>query len=107
MKKNRRSRSVVRCGGRFRRKMKAINPVYATRPRNRYEVVVGNVGTVYDGKSKRDATSIYRDYCNISDMGRGRAGNEAVTLLHNGEIHSEHGNPSLYDFGVGSDDAGD
>jgi DNA modification methylase len=56
----------------------------------RFEVVVGNVGTVYEGKDCKEAREIYKDYCKISKKRHGRAGGEPVTLFRNGEIEKEH-----------------
>lgn len=46
-----------------------------------FRVIVGNIGTVYDGASKRDAIREYNEYVDISLSGYGRAGGEAVTLI--------------------------
>lgn len=54
-----------------------------------YEVIVGNVGTVYSGPNKADAETNYDHYVKQSMFGAGRAGNEPVTLMHNGDIVSE------------------
>lgn len=58
------------------------------------QVIVGNVGTVYDGTVYNGpemvrANSVYRDYVLQSKSGKGRAAGENVTMLKNGEIHKE------------------
>jgi hypothetical protein len=53
-----------------------------------YQVVVGNVGTVYDGANKRKAEKEFAAYVAISKTGNGRAGGEDVSLFEyypNGE----------------------
>lgn len=52
----------------------------------RYTVVVGNVGKVYDGKSKKEAKGVFEDYKQISKSGVGRAGGKYVNLLEDGEL---------------------
>jgi hypothetical protein len=59
-------------------------------PAGNYEVVVGNVGTVYEGKDCKEATDIYKDYVKISKRRHGRAGGEPITLFRNGDIEKEH-----------------
>ena len=54
--------------------------------RTTYEVIVGNVGRVYRGTSKREADKVYHDYIEISQKGLGRAGGEEVTLFVDGEF---------------------
>ena len=55
----------------------------------RYEVICGNIGTVYHGNDGRTATRVFNTYRELSLSGIGRAGNEAVTLFDNGEIAAE------------------
>jgi hypothetical protein len=55
-----------------------------------YEVVVGNVGQVWKGHEYTEALHHYVDYVDRSKTGRGRAGNEPVTLMENGEIINEY-----------------
>ena len=55
-----------------------------------YEVVVGNIGTVYFGECKREAFRKYREYVENSLAGYGRGGNEIVTLFQDREIIKEH-----------------
>lgn len=51
----------------------------------RYEVIVGNVGTVYDGFDFSDARDIYAQYKRLSKGKHGRAAGESVTLMQDGE----------------------
>lgn len=46
-----------------------------------FQVIVGNIGTVYYGASKRDAIREYNEYVDISLSGYGRAAGETVTLI--------------------------
>lgn len=55
-----------------------------------YEVVVGNVGSVYKGNSKVKAHTDYIHYLDQSKSGRGRAGNQEVTMFKNGEPTQEY-----------------
>jgi hypothetical protein len=55
-----------------------------------YEVIVGNIGSVYKSTSKETALELYRHYIILSDNGLGRAANEDVRLFANGELVSEH-----------------
>ena len=56
-----------------------------------YEVVVGNVGSVFHGKSRADAQKTYQSYVNSSKQQAGaRCFGEDVTLLVDGEIKHEH-----------------
>jgi hypothetical protein len=56
----------------------------------RYQVIVGNIGTVYDGDNMIDANRDFGTYKRQSQSGRGRAGGETVTLFDNDEIKFEH-----------------
>ena len=58
--------------------------------KQRYIVIVGNVGTVYHGGNEEKANEIFNEYERQSETDRGRAGGENVTLLENGEIRREH-----------------
>jgi len=61
--------------------------------RTTYEVVVGNVGRVYNGTSKREADKVYHDYCKMSRSGYGRAGGEEVGLFVDGELEDSYSPP--------------
>ena len=55
-----------------------------------YEVIVGNIGTVYSGRDIDAATVKYYAYVDLSKSDYGRAAGEAVTLTRNGDILAEH-----------------
>lgn len=55
-----------------------------------WQVVVGNLGTVYNGKDGFVAKREYSAYKKLSEEGYGRAANEPVTLFKDGEPHWEH-----------------
>lgn len=61
-----------------------------------YELIVGNIGTVYRGPSEAIAVAEYDDYVEISKSGYGRAAGEEITLFKDGEIIKEH-TPELVD----------
>lgn len=54
------------------------------------EVVVGNIGTVYEGQDRAEADKVYAEYVRQSEGGYGRAAGEGVTLFVDGEIVQEH-----------------
>lgn len=51
-----------------------------------YEVIVGNVGTVYSGFDLVEADAHYEIYVGLSLSGHSRASDESVTLMEDGEI---------------------
>ncbi len=55
-----------------------------------YTVVVGNVGTVHEGKNKRAAQGMYSYYVSASKNNIGRHGGEPVTLFCGEEIIWEY-----------------
>ena len=55
----------------------------------KYQVVVGNIGTVYDGPLLKEAMENYRHYREQSESLGGRAGGEDVTLFEDGDIKWE------------------
>lgn len=55
-----------------------------------YTVIVGNIGTVYDGPDYGDARQHFLEYRTQSLAGYGRAGGEPVTWLRGGEPIVEH-----------------
>lgn len=57
--------------------------------RTKYEVVVGNIGVVYCGHSKKAATANFQEYKTQSENNYGRAAGEPVTLLQDGDIIEE------------------
>ena len=56
----------------------------------KFQVVVGNIGHVYDGNNYMQAQSKYTGYVKASKANYGRAAGEPVTLFHNGEIKAEY-----------------
>jgi hypothetical protein len=56
-----------------------------------YEVIVGNVGSVFHGEGRADARKTYQSYVKSSTENVGaRCFGEDVTLLVDGEIRHEH-----------------
>lgn len=53
---------------------------------HQYEVVVGNIGTVYSGTYSSDAIMTFIAYSDKSERNEGRAAGESVTLFQDGEI---------------------
>lgn len=54
------------------------------------QIIVGNIGTVYEGGSAEDAGRTYSSYVDMSRTNKGRAAGEDVTWMVDGEIHSDH-----------------
>lgn len=61
-----------------------------------YEVIVGNIGTVYRGSDSHLAYIEYEEAVGASQSGYGRAAGEPVTLFEDGEVIKEHA-PELVD----------
>ena len=55
-----------------------------------YEVIVGNVGKIYDGDSAEDALDDFYDYVRASKNWIGPVAGEAVTLMQDGRPIHEH-----------------
>ena len=55
-----------------------------------YEVIVGNVGTVYEGDSRYEANKAFNNYRESSRTTKGRAAGESVTMFLDGEPEREH-----------------
>ena len=55
----------------------------------RYQVIVGNIGTVYDGDSVDEAERVYQEYKSQSQSKHGRAAGETVTLMECDELVAE------------------
>jgi hypothetical protein len=55
----------------------------------KYQVIVGNVGTVIDTNNKKEADKTYKQYMHDSDDNIGRVGGEIVTLMEDDEIVRE------------------
>ena len=58
--------------------------------KNQYDLVVGNVGTVYTGTNGFEAIRDYNEYVRLSKDNYGRVGGEDVTLFKNGEPYKEY-----------------
>ena len=54
-----------------------------------HEIVVGNIGCVYSGKSCVDALEKFQRYAEYSESQYGRASGESVTWFVNGEMYME------------------
>jgi hypothetical protein len=54
------------------------------------DVIVGNIGTVYSGSNRAIAILLFIDYVAASKGGVGRAGDEDVTLMEDGEVLQEY-----------------
>jgi hypothetical protein len=70
----------------------------AVHEKSKYEVVVGNIGTVYSGNNGSEADSIYDTYVKQSLSKSGRAGNETVTMFFEDAIEKEHLPDETSDF---------
>ena len=57
---------------------------------NRFEVIVGNIGSVYSGTSEISALLAYGEYVNQSTTNYGRAADESVILMVNDHPWLEH-----------------
>jgi hypothetical protein len=55
-----------------------------------YEVLVGNLGSVYSGDNDLTARTTFNDYRGQSAKGLGRVAGEDVTIMKNGEPHREY-----------------
>lgn len=55
-----------------------------------FEVIVGNIGSVYRGDNHKEAVATFREYKKQSQSNSGRASGEAVTLMEDGEPILEH-----------------
>jgi hypothetical protein len=55
----------------------------------KYQVIVGNIGTTYEGNSKVVARETYKEYVEQSKTRGMRASGETVVLLVNGEVEKE------------------
>jgi hypothetical protein len=55
-----------------------------------FEVIVGNIGSVYRGGDHKEALKIFREYKSQSKQNYGRAAKENVVLMEDGEPILEH-----------------
>jgi len=51
----------------------------------KYEIIVGNIGTVYSGSSLKVAISVYGAYKELSKQLIGRTSGETVTFIKDGK----------------------
>lgn len=51
-----------------------------------WEVLVGNIGTVYAGGDRREAFRVFEEYRGLSRRNVGRAGGEGVVLMAGGGV---------------------
>jgi hypothetical protein len=63
----------------------------------RFEVVVGNVGTVHSGGEGMEAVRVFERYRAMSKDGVGRSAGEVVTLVVDGEVEMEF-HPDRFDI---------
>lgn len=78
-----------------RSEAQAVGKAWAARQKqpklgSNFVVVVGNIGTVYDGPLFREALVSYSEYKQQSKENYGRAAGESVVLLKDGEPHYEY-----------------
>lgn len=52
-----------------------------TKAKPQYKLIVGNVGTIYEGPDEARARAAFNDYREFSRCGYGRVSGESVTLL--------------------------
>ena len=64
----------------------------------KYQVIVGNIGQTTDTNDEAEARKDYNEYVEISKSGVGRAGNEPVVLMEDGEPIEEHSPPEDEDY---------
>jgi len=65
-------------------------PLELLEARPLYEVICGNIGTVYHRRVRADACVAYDEYVALSLAGSGRAAQEPVTLFKDGEPEQEY-----------------
>tara|TARA_R110002167_G_scaffold294935_1_gene499527 strand:+ start:2917 stop:3471 length:555 start_codon:yes stop_codon:yes gene_type:complete len=70
--------------------MKTEQKINTETPRPHWEVIVGNIGTTYSGDDETEALRDYNQYVTQSTTGYGRASDEDVTLMRDGEPYKEH-----------------
>ena len=57
---------------------------------NKWQVIVGNIGTVFDGDNGFLARNTYSEYVSQSKSNYGRAAGECVTLMRHDDIRLEY-----------------
>jgi len=63
-----------------------------------WQVIVGNIGTVYDGDDAKSAMRTYLEYIDQSKLVYGRASGENVVLLNGGDVLDSYDPTSLQDI---------
>lgn len=58
--------------------------------KHKWEVVVGNIGTVYDGSNGFEATKEYNQYVRLSKDNYGRVAGESVILFRDDDVYKEY-----------------
>jgi hypothetical protein len=66
--------------------------------RQNYEVIVGSIGSVYEGHDAKKAHRVFEEYAEQSRTGYGRAAGEDVTVFCNDEIEAEHHIEHVHNF---------
>jgi len=56
----------------------------------KYEVIVGNIGTVHTCNNPVDACRVYGDYKKQSEANIGRASGESVVVMEDHEFYMEY-----------------
>lgn len=59
-----------------------------------YEVVIGNIGTVGSGSSKRDAVKCFNWYVRESKKGSSRVAGQSIYLMEDGNPINEYQGPA-------------
>ena len=54
-----------------------------------HEIIVGNIGAVYNGTDWEEARKNYNDYCNMASSGYDRAAYEPVYWFIDGDLYEE------------------
>lgn len=57
---------------------------------SRFEVIVGNIGSVFTGEHEGNARRLFNSWRKLSINGQGRAAGEPVYLLMDDELVKEH-----------------
>ena len=57
---------------------------------HRHEIIVSNIGLVYDGRNATTAAAMYRGYVALSKTENGRGAGEDVTWIEDDEIRKEY-----------------
>jgi hypothetical protein len=57
---------------------------------NKHQIIVGNIGTVYDGNLLKEAMITYSEYLKQSKAGYGKASGESVVWFIDGEPFKEY-----------------